>query len=72
MTTRKLMKLGLATAMIASAPSVFDATDAVRAPAYGCPPPITLFYYSTGFYGGGHLGPGAWRLPRGRRSGCEG
>jgi outer membrane immunogenic protein len=57
MSTGTLMKLGLATAMLASAPVVSDATDVVRAPAYGSAPPI-IAYYWTGFYGGGHLGVG--------------
>src|SRR6516162_2304182 len=57
MSTCKLMKLGLAAAMLASAPDVSNAIDAVHAPAYGYPPP-PLFYYWTGFYGGGHLGVG--------------
>jgi outer membrane immunogenic protein len=60
MSTCKLVKLGLTTAMLILAPAVSDATDAARAQAYGYPPPprIPLFYYWTGFYGGGHLGVG--------------
>jgi outer membrane immunogenic protein len=57
MSTCTLMKLGLATAMLVSAPTISDAIDAVRGPAYGPAPPI-FGYYWTGFYGGGHLGVG--------------
>jgi len=57
MSTCKLKKLVLATAMLASAPGVSNAIDPVHAPAYGYPPP-PLFYYWTGFYGGGHIGVG--------------
>src|SRR5215471_11653806 len=57
MSTCTLTKLGFATAMLASWTAVSNATDVVRAPAYGLAPPI-FGYYWTGFYGGGHLGVG--------------
>jgi outer membrane immunogenic protein len=53
----KLLKLGLATATLASASAVF-AADEVRAQAYWPAPPIPLVYYWTGFYVGGHVGAG--------------
>jgi outer membrane immunogenic protein len=53
-----LIKLGLATAMLASAPAVSDAADAVRAPVYRAPPPIPFVYNWTGFYAGGHVDVG--------------
>jgi outer membrane immunogenic protein len=55
----KLIKLGLATAMLASASAVSHAVDAVRGPAYPPPPPIPLFYNCTGLYVGVHAG-GGW------------
>src|SRR5215467_6950745 len=58
MSVCKLIKLGLATAILASACAVSDAADAVRGPAYMAPPPIPLVYNWTGFYAGGHLGVG--------------
>jgi outer membrane immunogenic protein len=57
MSTRKLIMLGLATAMLASASAVSEAADAAR-PAYRPPPPV-LFYNWTGLYVGLHAG-GGW------------
>src|SRR5215468_12265454 len=67
MSTCKLIKLGFATAMLASASAVSHAADAVRGPAYPPPvrgpaypppPPIPLVYNWTGFYAGAHAGAG--------------
>jgi len=67
MSNCKLIKLGLATVMLASASAVSNAVDAVRGPAYPPvrgpaypppPPPVPLFHNWTGFYAGGHLGVG--------------
>jgi outer membrane immunogenic protein len=59
MSTCRLIKLGLAAAMLLSVSAVSDAADAVRGPAYGVPPPpVPLFYNWTGLYVGGHLGVG--------------
>jgi outer membrane immunogenic protein len=54
----KLIKLALATAMLASVPAVSDAADAVRGPAYRPLPPPIPFYNWTGFYAGAHVGVG--------------
>ena len=58
MSTCKLITLGLATAILASASAVSDAADAVRSPAYRPLPPPIPFYNWTGFYAGAHLGVG--------------
>jgi len=58
MSTCKVIKLGLAAAMVVSASVVSDAADAPRAPAYR-PPPPPLFYNWTGVYIGVHAG-GGW------------
>ena len=59
MNSCKLIKLGLATAVLLSVSAVSNAADAVRAPAYRAPPPqVPLFYNWSGFYVGGHLGTG--------------
>ena len=67
MSNCKLIKLGLATVMLASASAVSNAVDVVRGPAYppvrgpAYPPPlppVPLFYNWTGFYVGGHIGVG--------------
>jgi outer membrane immunogenic protein len=60
MSARKLIMLGLATAMLASASAVSYAADAGRPPAYGAPPPIPFVYNWTGFYVGAHVGPGGF------------
>src|ERR1700722_15153399 len=60
MSTNRLIKLGLAAAMLASASAVSDAADAPRGPAYRAGPPIPFVYNWTGFYGGVHLGPGGF------------
>src|SRR5215468_554721 len=60
MSTCKLIKLGFAVAMLASACGVSDAADAVRGPAYRPPPPPLIpFYNWTGLYIGVHAG-GGW------------
>jgi outer membrane immunogenic protein len=58
MSTCKLIKLGLAAAILLSVSAVSHAADVVGGPAYGAPPPVPLFYSWTGFYAGGHLGVG--------------
>jgi len=58
MSIRRLIKLGLAAAMLVSASAVSDAADAPRGPAYR-PPPPPLFYNWTGLYVGAHAG-GGW------------
>ena len=60
MSTSRLIKLGLAAAMLASVSAVSDAADAPRAPAYRAGPPVPLFYNWAGFYGGVHLGAGGF------------
>ena len=57
MSTCRLIKLCLATTMLASVPAISNAADAVRGPVYRAPPPIP-FYNWSGFYGGAHLGVG--------------
>src|SRR6266853_2714197 len=60
MSTCKLIKLGLAAAILLSVSAVSDAADAVRGPAYRAPPPpVPLFYNWTGLYVGVHVG-GGW------------
>lgn len=60
MTTRNLIKLGLATAILTSASAMSEAADAPRGPAYRPPPPPIPFVYNwTGFYVGLHAG-GGW------------
>ena len=57
MSTCRLIKLGLATTMLASTSVVSNAADVPRVPAYRG---IPLVYNWTGFYGGVHLGPGGF------------
>jgi outer membrane immunogenic protein len=63
MSTRKLLKLGVATALLASLSAV-AAVDEVYAqvygppPAYGPLPPVPYFYNWAGLYVGGHIGAG--------------
>jgi outer membrane immunogenic protein len=52
-----LIKLGLATTMLASTSVVSNAADVARVPAYRG---IPLVYNWTGFYAGAHLGPGGF------------
>jgi outer membrane immunogenic protein len=59
MSTCKLIKLGLAAAMLLSASAVSEAADAPRGPVYRPPPPPPLFYNWTGLYVGVHAG-GGW------------
>jgi outer membrane immunogenic protein len=59
MSTCKLIKLGLAAAMLLSASAVSEAADAPRGPAYRPPPPPIPFYNWTGLYVGVHAG-GGW------------
>ena len=58
MSKYRLITLGLAAVMLASAPAVSEAADAPRGPAYRPPPPPIPFYNWTGFYAGAHLGVG--------------
>jgi outer membrane immunogenic protein len=57
MSTCRLIRLGLATTMLASASVVSNAADVARVPAYRG---IPLVYNWTGFYGGVHLGAGGF------------
>jgi outer membrane immunogenic protein len=58
MSKYRLIKLGLAAVMFASASAVSQAADAPRGPAYRPPPPPIPFYNWTGFYAGAHIGVG--------------
>jgi outer membrane immunogenic protein len=58
MSKYRLVKLGLAAVLLASASAASEAADVQRGPAYRPPPPPVPFYNWTGFYVGGHLGVG--------------
>jgi len=58
MSKSRLLKLGLAAVLLASASAVSEAADAPRGPAYRPPPPPIPFFNWTGFYAGAHLGVG--------------
>jgi len=60
MSTRSLIKLGIAIAMLSSASAVSEAADAPRGPAYRPPPRPLPFYNWTGFYAGAHVGAGGF------------
>jgi outer membrane immunogenic protein len=57
MSTCRLIRLGLATTMLASTSVVSNAADVARVPAYRG---IPLVYNWTGFYAGVHIGPGGF------------
>lgn len=58
MSKYRLIMLGLAAAMLASASAVSEAADAPRGPAYRPPPPPIPYFSWTGFYAGAHIGVG--------------
>jgi outer membrane immunogenic protein len=58
MSKYRLITLGFAAVMLASASAVSEAADAPRGPAYRPPPPPIPFFTWTGFYAGAHIGVG--------------
>jgi len=58
MSKYRLITLGFAAVMLASASAVSEAADAPRGPAYRPPPPAIPFFTWTGFYAGAHIGVG--------------
>src|SRR5262249_39685460 len=55
----RLIKLGVAVVMLASASAASEAADVSRGPAYPPPPPPIPFVYNwSGFYAGAHVGVG--------------
>ena len=60
MSTRSLIKLGLAAATLVSVSAVSEAADVQRGPAYRPPPRPLPFYSWTGFYVGAHVGAGGF------------
>jgi len=58
MSKYRLITLGFAAVMLASASAVFAAADAPRGPAYRPPPSPIPFFTWTGFYAGAHIGVG--------------
>src|SRR5262249_45480111 len=60
MSTRSLIKLGLAAATLVSVSAVSEAPDVQRGPAYRPPPRPLPFYTWTGFYVGAHVGAGGF------------